>query len=206
MKSEVFKTREVAMDVRDSIQTRRAFRSLAPVKITDDLIHDLARHAQLAPSCNNNQPWRFVFVRDPAKLAELHAALNSPGNDWARAASLIVAVFSRKEDDCIIRDREYHLFGVGLASGFLILRATELSLVAHPIAGFSPKKTKDILGIPDEYQIITLINIGRHAAEISPVLSPKQVEQEKVRPVRKPLGEFAFLDAFDRAVVFPVSS
>jgi len=28
-----------------------------------------------------------------------------------------------------------------------------LGLVAHPIAGFSPKKTKEIPGIPEEYQV-----------------------------------------------------
>ena len=39
----------------------------------------------------------------------------------------------------------------------LILRATELGLVAHPIAGFSPRKAREILGIPDSAQVITFI-------------------------------------------------
>ncbi|MBM3293802.1 MAG: nitroreductase [Candidatus Aminicenantes bacterium] len=188
------------MEVQEAIARRRAYRSLAPVVIPDDLILDLARQARLAPSCNNNQPWRFVFVRDPAKLAELHAALNSPGNDWARTASMIVAVFSRREDDCLIKEREYHLFDTGMASAFLILRATELGLVAHPIAGFSPKKTREVLGIPEPFQVITLINIGVKSAGINPGLSPKQVEQETTRPARRPLGDFAFLDGFGRPI------
>lgn len=184
------------MEVKDAIAQRRAYRSLAPADITDDLVEDLARHAQLAPSCNNNQPWRFVFVRDPASLAALHPALNSPGNDWAKAASMVVAVFSKKEDDCLIKDREYFLFDTGMAAAFLILRATELGLVAHPVAGFSPKKTREVLGIPEEYRVITLVNVGRKAAGISPVLNHKQVEQESTRTARKPLGEFAFLDRY----------
>lgn len=183
------------MDVTTAIASRRAFRSLDPVEITDGLIKDLARHAQLAPSCNNNQPWRFVFVYDPARLKELHAALG-PGNDWARAASMIIVVFSKKEDDCVIKDREYHLFGDGLAAGFLILRATELGLVAHPIAGFSPKKTREILGIPEEYQVVTFINVGRHSAEISPVLSPNQAADERTRPERRALDDFVFLNRY----------
>lgn len=187
------------MEVKEAINRRRASRSLAPVDVPDALVDDLAGCAQLAPSCNNNQPWRFVFVRDPARRAELHAALNSPGNDWAKAASMIIAVFSRKEDDCVIRDRDYHLFDTGMATAFLILRATELGLVAHPIAGFSPKKTREVLGIPEDYQVITLINVGKRADAISPLLSPKQVEQEAVRPARKPMDEFAFIDAFGRA-------
>jgi nitroreductase len=183
------------MDVTKAIETRRAYRSLEPVVITEDLIRDLAHHAQLAPSCNNNQPWRFVFVYDPARLKELHAALG-PGNDWARAASMIIVVFSKKEDDCVIKDREYHLFGDGLAAAFLILRATELGLVAHPIAGFSLKKTREILGIPDEYQVVTFINIGRHSATISPILSPQQVDWERARPERRALDGFVFLNRY----------
>ena len=183
------------MDVNQAIQERRAFRSLDPVEITEELIQDLARHMQLAPSCNNNQPWRFVFVHDPGKLLEMRAAL-SPGNEWIHAASMIIAVFSKKEDDCVIKDREYHQFDCGQATAFLVLRATELGLVAHPIAGFSPKKTKEILGIPEEYQVITLIIVGKHSAMISPLLSSKQAEWEKTRPERFPLEKFVHRNTY----------
>lgn len=183
------------MDVIHAIKERRAYRSLEPVKITEDLIRDLARCAGLAPSCFNNQPCRFVFVYDSQSLKNMQEAL-SKGNEWAYSASLIVAVFSRKEDDCIIKERVYHQFDCGLAVGFLLLRATELGLVAHPIAGFSPKKTKEILGIPEEYEVITLIIIGKHSEKISSLLSEKQAEQEKTRPERLPFERIAHLNRF----------
>lgn len=183
------------MDVIQTINERRAYRSLDPVEITKDLIRDLAGSAQLAPSCFNNQPTRFVFVHKPDVLKNMQEAL-SKGNEWAYSASLIIAVFSKKEDDCIIKDREYHQFDCGLAAGFLILRATELGLVAHPIAGYSPKKTKEILDIPEEYKVITLIIVGKHSEEISPILSEKQVEWEKRRPERLPLEKVAFFNRF----------
>ncbi len=183
------------MDVTQAIDLRRAYRSLDPVVITEDLIKDLAHHAQLAPSCNNNQPWRFVFVFAPAKLEEMKTALNS-GNIWAHSASMIIAVFSRKEDDCVIKDREYHQFGCGLATAFLILRATELGLVAHPIAGYSPKKTKEILGIPEEFQVIALVIVGKKALGLNPVLSEKQITQERTRPERFPFEKYVFLNGY----------
>jgi nitroreductase len=185
------------MDIIQAIRERRAYRSLEPVKITKELAKDLARSAQLAPSCFNNQPWRFVFVYEPETLKNMHAAL-SPGNEWAQSASMIIAVFSKKEDDCIIRDREYHQFDTGMGVGFLILRATELELVAHPIAGFSPKKTREILGIPEEYQVITLIIVGKHSKQINPVLSEKQVEAERTRPERIPLERFVYFNRFPK--------
>ncbi len=183
------------MDVVKAINNRRAYRSLEPVEITDDLIKDLAECARLAPSCFNNQPARFCFVKEKEVLRQMREAL-SEGNEWAYEASMIIAVFSKEEDDCVIKDRVYHQFDCGLAAGFLILRATELGLVAHPIAGYSPQKTREILGIPQEYQVITLIIVGKKSEELNPVLSEKQVEWEKNRPERKPLEEVAFLSEF----------
>ncbi|AEI13850.1 nitroreductase [Flexistipes sinusarabici DSM 4947] len=52
------------MSVRNTITDRRAYRSLEPFNVTDDLIYDLAECAGLSSSCFNNQPWRYVFVYD----------------------------------------------------------------------------------------------------------------------------------------------
>ena len=183
------------MDVKDAIQTRRAYRSLEPIKITDELINDLAKSAQLAPSCFNNQPWRFVFVNDPEMLKKLHEALSS-GNAWVKAASMIIVVFGKKEFDCDVKGRIYYLFDMGQATAFLQLRATELGLVAHPIAGFDEDKVKEILQIPKEMTVITLVNVGKKSELINPVLSEKQVEAEKTRPERFPLEKFVFRNSY----------
>jgi len=178
------------MNVIDAIKARRAFRSLDPVQVTPDMVQDLAQCAQLAASCFNNQPWRFVFVYEPEPLMNMMTAL-SKGNEWIHHASLVIAVFSKKEYDCAMKDgREYYLFDTGMAVATLILRATELGLVAHPIAGFKPEAVKEILGIPPDMNVITLINIGRHAADIKPELSEKQIADEKNRPERMPLEKF----------------
>ena len=183
------------MDVSEAIQKRRAFRSLAPVKITDEIIDELAESARLFCSCFNNQPWRYVFIYDQDILREMHDALSS-GNEWAKAASMIIAVFSKPELDCIIKERKYYFFDTGMATAAIILRATELGLVAHPIAGFSPKKTRAILNIPDDMEVITLVIVGKHSDSISPVLSEKQIAAEKQRPERKAIRQFALRNKY----------
>ena len=183
------------MHVIDAIETRRAYRSLDPVEITDELIRDLARCAGLSASCFNYQPWRFVFVRDSGVLEEIHGAL-SKNNNWIQDAAMIIAVFSRKEDDCVIRDREYHTFDVGMAVAFMMLRATELGLVAHPVAGFSPKKVRGILGLPGDMQVITLVNVGVHADTLHEKLTEQQKQVELVRPERLPFEKYAYIDRY----------
>jgi nitroreductase len=183
------------MDVSEAILKRRAYRSLDAIEITQDLIRDLAECAQLAASCFNNQPWRFVFVYDKQMLQRMHEAL-SKGNEWIHHASMIVVVFTRKDLDCDVKGREYYLFDTGMATAHMILRATELGLVAHPIAGFHENKVREILGIPEDMTVITLVNFGKRRLELRPELSEKQREWEQERPQRLPLEKFVHLNAY----------
>jgi nitroreductase len=183
------------MELMETIETRRAYRSLGPAAIDEQLVRDLATAASLSPSCNNKQPWRFVFVFGKDVLERLKGAMNR-GNEWTKADSMIIAVASRRDMDCLIKEREYYLFDTGMATAFLILRATELGLVAHPIAGYDEDKAKEILGIPADMQLITLINVGRHLLPINALLSEKQAEIEKTRPERLPLSEIMRIDRF----------
>ncbi|MCU0606741.1 MAG: nitroreductase family protein [Candidatus Edwardsbacteria bacterium] len=188
------------MDVRTAIHLRRAYRSLEPVEIGTALIRDLAECASLAPSCFNKQPWRFVFVADRDRLQAMRQAMNQ-GNEWTDAASLIVAVCTRRDLDCVMKDgREYALFDTGMASANLILRATELGLVAHPIAGYDPAMVRTVLGIPADLAVVTLINIGSRAATIRQGLPDWAVAAEAARPQRLPFERFASIDRYGPVV------
>jgi len=186
------------MDVHRAIEERRAYRSLEAVDVTPTLITELAQAARLAPSCMNNQPWRFVFIQGAEQLERMHDAL-SRGNRWAAEASLIIAVFSHAELDCRSRGRDLFMFDTGMATAQLLLRATELGLVAHPILGFDETEVVEILGIPEEMRVIALVIVGRKSADISPLLSENQTQRELVRPERKPLAEFAYVDRYRQA-------
>ncbi len=183
------------MDVKEAIKERRAYRSLDAVQITRETIIDFAESASLSCSCFNKQPWNFVFVHDKDKLIEMHEAL-SEGNKWAYNASMIIAVFSKEELDCLVGERKYFLFDTGMAVGMMILRATEMGLVAHPIAGFDEDKAKKILNIPTEMRLITLIIVGKHSDEIKSELSENMAKGEKQRPPRKSFDEFAWINEF----------
>ena len=115
---------------------------------------------------------------------------------------MIIAVATRVSDDCDLSDnRHYFLFSTGLAIGQLELRATELGLIAHPIAGFDPLKAKEILGIPQDYVVITYVICGYPGTDDS-LLSDKQKAIEPVRPIRKPSGENFFLDKWGNPFPF----
>ena len=179
------------MEFREVVNQRRSLRSFAPVEVSDALIKDLAAVAGLGPPCFHKQPPRFVFVRRPVLLERMMATLAAGNAPWAKQASLIVAVWSQADFDCRTPDgRDYYQFDTGMASALLMLAATEQNLAAHPIAGFDPQAARQVLALPEGAQVITLIIMGGHTDEISPVLTDWQVKAEKQRPARIPVEAF----------------
>lgn len=188
------------MELSDAIEQRRSYRSLDPAVITDEVISELAGVAALSPSCYNNQPWRYVFTSGEKVLDSLKATL-ARGNEWGKYASMIIAVCGKADLDCQIKDgREYYAFDIGMATGIMLLKATELGLVCHPIAGYDPEKAGEVLGVPDDMEVITLMMVGKHSEEIKPYLSDFQVEAEQERPERMKLSEFAFRDRYGEGI------
>lgn len=185
------------MEVAEAIGRRRALRSLDSREIESEKVRALAEAARLSPSCFNNQPWRFVFCTSPETVSVLRQSLPK-GNAWATRAPMIIVVSAREKDDCQLSEgRDYYLFDCGLAVGQILLSATELGLVAHPIAGYDSAKVKSTLGIPQGYVTIALIICGYHGSDDS-LLSEKQKAWEVARPERKPLGENFFKDSWGR--------
>ena len=66
--------------------------------------------------------------------------------------------------------------------------------MAHPIAGYDEAKAKQILGVPEDSTLITLIIVGKKRQELRPELSDGQKQSEGERPPRLELGKFAYND------------
>jgi nitroreductase len=182
------------MDVAEAVRRRRAYRVFDPRPIEEEKIRALVEAMRLAPSCNNNQPWKVVLCAG-GSLPRVKESLNK-GNVWATTASLIMVVTARPADDCRHSEgRDYYLFGCGLAVAQMLLQATELGIVTHPIAGFDPVKVREALGIPGDYVIITLVICG-YPGEDDSLLSDKQKAQQRDRGERKPIGENFFRDSW----------
>jgi peroxiredoxin/nitroreductase len=186
---------EADRELNPLIYTRRAWRAISSEPIPKETITRLIEAAHLAPSCFNNQPWRFI-VATGEELMKVKEALPG-GNYWAKPAPAIIAVASHRDLDCKLSDgRDYFLFGCGMAVGNLMVQATQMGLVAHPIAGYDPLKVKEALGIPQDYILITLVVLGWPGDPST--LSEKHLQIELGPRERKPLeevlawGRFAF--------------
>lgn len=201
--------------VQDAIDDRRAYRALLDDPVPDDVVRELANAARLSPSANDTQPWRLVFVRDPATRRQLADRSAFPDyNQWVFRGAMFVAVcglqgsdasipvvhrsFAKQGDEQLTSTRPLYLVDLGIAAGFMMLRATELGLVAHPIAGYDEPLTKEILGVPEEYDLVTMLIVGKRSTAAADIDSlPADLQpSERRRPSRLATSEFAFTERF----------
>ena len=178
----------MSLSVLHVIEQRRARRAISDAPIPAEVVDTLIEAAHLAPSCSNNQPWRFVVVDAPETLANVKAAL-SGGNYWALRSPVIIAVTSRQDLGCTIPGgRDTYLFDTGLAVAHLLLEATDRGLVAHPIAGFKSSLVREALAIPSDVVVIALLILGVPSDDLSGLSEKHRTEETSPRS-RRPLSD-----------------
>ena len=55
----------------EMIFVRRSVRQYQDKAVSDEMVHDILEAAMAAPSAVAKDPWRFVVVKDKARLCEL---------------------------------------------------------------------------------------------------------------------------------------
>jgi nitroreductase len=134
---------------RASLKRRLAARDIEKEKIT--LVLDAAR---MAPSARNMQPWRFIIVKGKENVETVVTRAFEEPNQVVREAPVLIIACANPSDDMIRDGKEYYLFDVGLAVENMLLAATELGLVTHPMIGAVEDELKKVLHIPDEVRFV----------------------------------------------------
>ena len=173
--------------VLELLEGRKATRAIDQRSVESAKIDAILQAARLSASCANNQPWRFLVLTEPVPLEKGREAL-SRGNYWAKTAPVLVFGYSKPDLDCQLSgERDYYLFDLGMAVQNILLQATELDLVARPMAGFSPDKVRQAFGLADEYRVMVAIAIG-YPGDIATLDEKKQAVSLAAR-TRLPLEE-----------------
>lgn len=185
---------KTSIAINSVIARRQSVRAFASDPLSDEVVSSLLEAGRWAPSSMNNQPWRFILVREPQALARVHAGLLE-GNAWAKHAPALLIIAADPRDDVIAGDRLYYLFDCGLAVENILLQATDLGLASHPMAGFREEVIKEALGIPDASRVPVVIALG-YPGRLEDL---DAVTQEKeLRPrTRKPLSEIVYVDGWE---------
>ncbi|MDP7078547.1 MAG: hypothetical protein QF415_01560 [Candidatus Undinarchaeales archaeon] len=141
-----------------------ACRPLQPLVVREELVQNLVASAQMAPSCFSQESWRFEFVYGERSLELVRDALEE-NLVWASTASMFVAVLASKRKGCVPEEASWHFFDVGIATGFMIMRGTDLGIVLEPLTGFDRNKVHAALKLDKDTTVVTLLAVGRYLAD-----------------------------------------
>lgn len=180
------------MELQETIKNRRSVRKFTDYQVTDNELVQLLEAARIAPSWANTQVWEFIIVRDREiiqKIVETYSERNPSRKCTLAASAVIVACAQKdisgcKEGAIVTKYNEWFMFDLGLAVQNLCLQAHELGLGTVIVGLLDHEKCRDILSLPEGYEVVVSIPVGK------PAVAGKE------GPPRKELGEFVHLDKF----------
>ncbi|WP_368652566.1 nitroreductase family protein [Ornithinibacillus sp. 4-3] len=163
-------------------------------EISDETLNCLFEAARWAPSAANVQPWRFIIARSDTDRAKFLTFINDGNKKWCDKAPVLVAVTSLKNWKVDSDDiNPTHGFDTGAAWGFLSLEAIRQGLHTHAMGGFNREKAKEVLEIPDNYDVHAIIAIGYKGEK---EMLDESLQQREIPSNRKPIEEFVFEGVF----------
>ncbi len=156
------------MTLKTLVRQSRSYRRFdEKVSIPGDVLRELIGLAQYAPTGSNKQPLKFWLSNTP----EMNAAI-FPNLAWAGALKEWKGPAEGERPTAyilILGDTEIRKsFGVdhGIAAQTIMLGAAEQGLGGCMIASFMNKSLREALKIPERYEILLVLALGKPAETV----------------------------------------
>jgi nitroreductase len=148
--------------VHELIRTRWSPRDFSSRPVEAEKLRGLFEAARWAPSCFNEQPWRFVVATkdDPEAFAKMLNLLMEKNQQWAQTAWAVGFSAGKKTFTQNGAPNRFGLHDTGAASANLALEAVALGLRAHFMGGFDAQRARAEFHVPDDYDIGAAFAVG----------------------------------------------
>ena len=174
------------MEFTQLLENRRSIRAYKEnTQISVETVKELISAAQQAPSWKNSQTGRYYAVSSKEMLAKVKTECLPQFNqrNSCNAPLLIVTAFVKGiagfDNDALPVNElgdEWGAYDLGLQNSLLVLKARELGLDTLIMGIRDEVKLRELLGIPESEEIVSVIAVGYRDIE------PK-------KPVRKEIDE-----------------
>jgi nitroreductase len=139
------------MEALEAIRRRRSVRSYTGDPIPREDLEKIVDAARLAPSGYNRQPWEFIVVSDRSVIDQLKIAAL-----WMENAGAIIAVVMETSSRFWLEDGSAAVENILVASTALGYGSCWLQGDTEP----REEELKELLGVPDDKKLLTLVPIG----------------------------------------------
>jgi nitroreductase len=183
------------MELQEAILRRRSIRRFTEEEVTDQELQQIFEAVRWSPSWGNTQVWEFVVIRDKELKEKVTATYQmdkgtNPASKCSLAASALIVVCAKTGVSGCYGGKEstkfsnWFMFDLGIATQTLCLKAHEMGLGTVVVGLLDHEACKQLIALPDGYEAVAVIPIGRPAVE------------PKLGPPRKAVAEMVHLDAF----------
>jgi nitroreductase len=181
------------MELMEAIKGRRSIRKYKPDPVPEEVLRTLMEAVRWAPSWANTQCWEVIVVKDPKIKSELATTLPkaNPALSSMSDAPLVLILCGKKGVSGFYKGQastvkgDWLMFDTGLAMQNLCLTAHTLGLGTVIVGFFDHKKAEEILGVPENVEVVAMTPLGYRATEGS-------VSK------RKEISEFVFYEKYPK--------
>jgi len=193
------KTRVPIHDLLAQRWSPRAYDANRPV--ASEHLAALLEAARWAPSCNGDQPTRYLIwdrARDPEGWQKAFDCLSESNRKWVQNVPLLMLSCAGSIFGHNGKPNRYGPHDTGAASMSMALQAPALGLIVHQMGGYDAAKARAAFDIPEEYTPMAMIAVGY---QTSPDVLDEETKAKELKPrSRKPLPELFFERAWGKPV------
>ena len=169
------------MELKEAIKKRRSIRDYMNKPVPEEKLLKVLEAARLAPSASNRPMWKFIVVRDSKRRQELARAAD--GQAFVAEAPVVIAAVAMMPEHVMGCGIPTYAVDLAIAVDHMTLAAVDEELGTCWIGAFSQEETREILNVPKNYRIVTLLPLG----------FPRQAGTPKIR---KSLDEIVCYETF----------
>lgn len=190
----IAKHRKTEFAVSPLFVNRWSSRAFDDSRIEKELLFSLFEAARWAPSAYNDQPWRFLYsLRDDSRWSDFLGLLGQFNHSWCQRASALIVVAAHKNFSQSGKPNSHAWFDCGAAVQNFCLQATTVGLNTHVMAGFDAASSKGVLNIPDGFDAVVMVAVGRRG---NPVVLPHMLRARELPSGRLDFDSFVSCGGF----------
>ena len=164
------------------LRSRRSIRKFTAEKISPESIEILVEAALRSPSSRGRNPWQFILVDDPDLLIKLSRSKEYGAEFLKNAPFAIVVCADSTISDVWVED-------ASIASIFIQLAAHSLGLGScwvqirnrqHDASKTAETFVQELLGMPEEIKVLSIVGIG-HPAETKSPVPASTLQRDKIK-------------------------
>lgn len=174
------------------LEKRWSPRAFSDKEIETEKLERIFEAARRAPSCANEQPWKFIIgIKGHGETWDkIFSVLVEFNQLWAKQAPVLGLVIGQTHFEKSGDVNKHHFYDCGQSMAFLTFQATVEGLYLHQMAGFDAEKSEEVFDLPKGYESISTFALGYIGDPAS--LPERMQKNEYYKVIRKELSEIVF--------------